>query len=721
MTDINSEFSLFENHASTHPTTITLAEANQIITDTNSPIKSQTQLIQTTYNSNGGGKEGKKAIAPHKGKLPVASFGATGDRKVVQTPSGLICADIDGTGDKTEEILGKLTNCPHVALSFISPSGDGIKAVLRIPAINVGDQNEMRRKFKIAFKAIAAYILEITGVHVDVTCSDILRLCYLPHDPHAYLNEDAVEFPVDFSADASEEEQTHSIIACDKPTGKPVPIEIVRALLFCIVPRPNYDIWLRICAAVRNSLGDIQVAIVLLKDWSKEEEPEEYERLLKSPFEEIGIGTLRHLAAQNDYFYVYELFAYDESKGHYLLCWGGQWVRLRGEGATKDHLRQFLGKLPADCPTCKIRTERNVAFAGKIAGYKSGIIESNGSRILITEGPEILIPRECDWPILRRFLETLIPDQEQRIVFLSWFKHFRDAVVNGRRSQAPCMTLVGDRSNGKSLMISIINKCISGRSASAHRFLSGSTPFNSDVIGSELLVIDDEAASTDFRTRLKLAQNIKNHFFTECVRLEAKGVDAISVAPIQALIIAVNSDPQHLRVLPELDETMRDKIILISTHRGELPDDLRGSSRLESVLAEEIPGFLHFLEGQDYANQYESGRLRCYWCPQVVEALGLLAPERQLHQLILATPSLSQTYRPGAVVPEFTAMQIQAALMENNATKHSATMLLTYNNACGIYLGKLADTPGTGISRGRLDSRTRIQKWAIDLPMDGCE
>jgi hypothetical protein len=66
-------------------------------------------------------------------------------------------------------------------------------------------------------------------------------------------------------------------------------------------------------------------------------------------------------------------------------------------------------------------------------------------------------------------------------------------------------------------------------------------------------------------------------------------------------------------------------------------------------------------------------------------------------------------------------MQIEAALKENNATKHSATMLLTYTNACGIYLGKLADTPGTGISRGRLDSRTRIQKWAIDLPMDECE
>jgi hypothetical protein len=46
---------------------------------------------------------------------------------------------------------------------------------------------------------------------------------------------------------------------------------------------------------------------------------------------------------------------------------------------------------------------------------------------------------------------------------------------------------------------------------------------------------------------------------------------------------------------------------------------------------------------------------------------------------------------------------------------------LTYPNSCGIYLGKLADIPGTGISRGRMDSRTRIQRWAIDLQSEESE
>ena len=717
----SAEFSLFEKHLSTQPSTTTVAEVFQKIIDPNSTLVVRTHSIHSIYNANGGGKKGKKAIAPLKAELPTVAFAATGDRKVVEKPSGLLCIDIDEIGDKKETLRSFLSSCPFVVTHFVSPSGDGIKAVFRIPVINGGDQKQMRESFNIAFKAVAKYILDQCGVVADPACSDMLRLCYLPHDPEAYLNEDATAFPVDFSAEASTALEAPRQVEIGSQNSKPSPIEIVRPLLFSIAPRPSYEVWLKVSAAARNALGNTASAVALLKEWSPEEEEGEYAHLLESGFDEIGIGTLRHYARQNDYFSVFECFAYDESTGHFLLRWGPSWVRLRGEGTTKDHLRQFLGKLPDDCPLCEIRTEHNVAYAGEIAGHRPGISKFNGKRILILEGPKIVTPSAGDWPTLQRFLQTLIQDEEQHVAFLAWLQHCRSTLLSGRRRQSPALALVGDRGNGKSLLISVINRCLGGRSASGYRYLSGSTPFNSDIVGAELLVIDDEAASTDFRTRLKLAQNIKSHFFTESVRLEAKGIDAITVAPIQALAIAVNSDPQHIRILPEIDDTMRDKIVLISTNRGEIPAHLRGSNGLEAILLDEIPGFLHFLESQDYSSHYDSGRLRCHWCPQVVDSLCVLAPEMQLHALIAATPSLAQTFRPGAVVPQFTAIEVQAALMENSGTKYSASTLLTYPNSCGIYLGKLANIPGTGISRGRIDSRTRIQLWGIDLQSEESE
>jgi hypothetical protein len=714
----SAEFSFFENHRSTQPSKTNIAEVIQKINDPNSRLVEKTRFIQEVYNANGGGKKGKKKIVAQKAKLGTVSFGGTGDRKTIFKSSGFLCIDIDEVGERKEELCSFFRSCPSVVTSFISPSGDGIKAVFRIPHIGGGDQKIMRAKFKKAFQRISQFIYENTGIQADPACSDMLRLTYLPHDPNAYLNEHAVEFTVDIDALDNPAVETASPIEGVK-RFKSTPMYIVRPLLLSIAPRPDYEVWLKVSAAVRNALGDNELAIALLKEWSAEEVEGEYSRLLESsPFDDIGIGTLRYYAAQNEFFFVYEQFAYEESTGHYLLHCGSSWVRLRGEHTTKDHLRQFVAKLTEDCPLCQIRTERNVALAGEIAGYPSGIHFFNNRRVLILEGPKIISPIRCDWSVLLEFLETLFPEEEQLLAFLAWLQHCRTALLSGRRRQTPALALVGSRGAGKSLLIWIIKVCLGGRSSSGYRYLSGSTPFNSDVIGSELVVIDDEAASKDFRTRLNLGQNIKAHFFAESVRLEAKGVDAFSVAPIQALVLAVNSDPQHIRVLPEIDETMHDKITLLQTARGELPAELRGSSHLEEVLTREIPGFLHYLESQDFSSHYESGRLRCYWNPQIVEALCIMSPEMQLLALISATPSLAQTCRPGGVAPEFTATEVQAALMENAGTRHAAGTLLSYPAACGTYLGKLANMPESGISRGRLTTGTRVQLYIIDLAED---
>ena len=88
----------------------------------------------------------------------------------------------------------------------------------------------------------------------------------------------------------------------------------------------------------------------------------------------------------------------------------------------------------------------------------------------------------------------------------------------------------------------------------------------------------------------------------------------------------------------------------------------------------------------------------------------------QLLALISATPSLARTHRPGGVVPEFTAAEVQAELMDNAGTKHTASSLLAYQGSCGIYLGKLADRIGSGITRAQLTRFDRIQKYRIDIP-----
>ena len=75
----------------------------------------------------------------------------------------------------------------------------------------------------------------------------------------------------------------------------------VREMLSHIKTRPDYETWLKITASVRNALGDDDLAIQLLKDWSPEEREGEYENLLSSDFSKITAGTLIFHARQGGY------------------------------------------------------------------------------------------------------------------------------------------------------------------------------------------------------------------------------------------------------------------------------------------------------------------------------------------------------------------------------------------------------------------------------------
>jgi hypothetical protein len=100
--------------------------------------------------------------------------------------------------------------------------------------------------------------------------------------------------------------------------------------------------------------------------------------------------------------------------------------------------------------------------------------------------------------------------------------------------------------------------------------LSGSSQFNGHTLGAELLVLDDEIASKQHSTRTALAQGIKKQLFAGSARIEAKHRDPIAMRPVQSIIIAVNDEPEHLQVLPAIDDSVADKISLFSCEQARL-------------------------------------------------------------------------------------------------------------------------------------------------------
>ena len=98
-----------------------------------------------------------------------------------------MCFDFDKYPNKEElnkqrEILKKNK---HVVLLFVSPSGNGLKAVIRVK--NDLDKQTHPQTFK-AFNKLFKYD------YFDIACSNLDRVCFESYDPNIFINYEAEIF-----------------------------------------------------------------------------------------------------------------------------------------------------------------------------------------------------------------------------------------------------------------------------------------------------------------------------------------------------------------------------------------------------------------------------------------------------------------------------------------------------------------------------------------------
>lgn len=104
--------------------------------------------------------------------------------------SGLIQIDIDNDPDvyNTKEML---KNDEHTAIMFVSIGGRGIKVAAKI---ETNGDPEYHRKI---YKQIETYYKNRYNIKIDPSVKDILRLCFVSHDPDIYTNENAKPFALE--------------------------------------------------------------------------------------------------------------------------------------------------------------------------------------------------------------------------------------------------------------------------------------------------------------------------------------------------------------------------------------------------------------------------------------------------------------------------------------------------------------------------------------------
>jgi putative DNA primase/helicase len=202
--------------------------------------------------------------------------------------SGWLQADFDGKDNghlEDPEVCAGLRKSlladPHVGGVFVGPSGQGIKALVRIDP----------ERHRDSWFAAEAYFLKVHGLKLDKSTKDPLRLCFVSHDPEAAISEEFSLLPIPDLSPRQED--------IWRPPVETTAADI-REMLTFVPARPDYDTWLRIASAVWSVLPMMEGCQVL-NAWSPEEKEGEYARKHKARLEQVGIGTLVHIASQHGF------------------------------------------------------------------------------------------------------------------------------------------------------------------------------------------------------------------------------------------------------------------------------------------------------------------------------------------------------------------------------------------------------------------------------------
>lgn len=397
---------------------------------------------------------------------------------------------------------------------------------------------------------------------------------------------------------------------------------------------------------------------------------------------------------------------------------GGQLkLRLAADGywTTPMAAKKEPGLAPVDYMVSQVdqimlwaRERRTVDYAMDVAGYCDGLHQMGPTRVLVRRGPRLIEPREGSWDTIAHLLEGMLvglddldsgegagKEQEfidQRPFFLSWLRVAYQALLAGQRRPGQALVLAGPAGCGKGrLQHFLITPLLGGRSADPGGFMFGRTDFNSELFGSEHLMMEDPATSDKRDDRMFFAEMIKQFSVNDLHRFHPKGKEAVTLSPFWRLSISLNDDPDKIVVLPPMTPDIVDKMIVLKCYKAPMPmptGTLAERRAFAEQVASELPAFLYFLltaPGLDLGDESERQRFGCvsYIQPSIARLLFDQSPASQLMQIFdQAMPWRTEVRGGNGELWEGTANDLEALLCDPDVPLKTAALAFQARKLC---------------------------------------
>lgn len=250
-----------------------------------------------------------------------------------------------------------------------------------------------------------------------------------------------------------------------------------------------------------------------------------------------------------------------------------------------------------------IQDHRFVDGAAPVVFRESGLVEVTGKTVLNTCTKSAVPPAPgksrgwgVDFPYIATIIDGLFPNEyEGRKFFMSWLAVFYRMCLAKALASGQNIVIAGGPGLGKTMMVRCIIGGLTRGYAECGALMMGEDAFGGELFENALWCMDDAAVATNAEQHRKFSEALKKMAANRTHRVHQKYAMPTNTQWMGRVVVTCNDDPKSVQMLPSLDHSIQDKLMLFRVPPGNRKTQFLPHEEGNAVVARELPHFARFL------------------------------------------------------------------------------------------------------------------------------
>ncbi|MBO88547.1 MAG: hypothetical protein CMP14_03420 [Rickettsiales bacterium] len=246
-----------------------------------------------------------------------------------------------------------------------------------------------------------------------------------------------------------------------------------------------------------------------------------------------------------------------------------------------------------------INTSKRIAAGIPFCFTKSRIVTHEHSKYFNTARIKPLTPADeaGEWgehfPTIAEWMEHML-GEEQLPYELAWLNYAYKNALAGKPRRGHAHFLVGPPNCGKTLYNTTIFGGLFGGGIKASEYLTGKDDWTDYLFEFGAWLVDDEAPTASTAMHTAFTARLKEHIANDTFLIKGKYVKSGRAYWRGRISCTLNDDPVSMRLLPDLDMSIKDKLMVFKCNDG-----YPFTQGTKGILIKELPAFAAWLLAHD--------------------------------------------------------------------------------------------------------------------------